>query len=108
MLATQAMRTQGRVDPASVAAARSAEAVHRELPFTCRMDGKLISGRIALAYRMDGAGTLIDFKTARPSDSAQVAERYRDQMHRYRTAVATLAGSPWARPSASYEPGAPV
>jgi ATP-dependent exoDNAse (exonuclease V) beta subunit len=80
----------------AIAAARSADAVHRELPFTCRMDGRLVTGRIDLAYRTDGAWTVIDFKTARLSDSAQAAERYREQMDRYRTALSALTGEPVA------------
>jgi ATP-dependent exoDNAse (exonuclease V) beta subunit len=76
----------------AVAAARSADAVHRELPFTCRMDGQLVTGRIDLAYRTDGAWTVIDFKTARLADSAQAATRYREQMDRYRKALSALTG----------------
>jgi len=76
----------------AVAAARSADAVHRELPFTVRMNGKLITGRIDLAYRTDGAWTVIDFKTARLPDPAQAAIRYRAQMDRYRAALAALTG----------------
>ncbi len=76
----------------AVAAARSADAVHRELPFTCRLDGKVVTGRIDLAYRTDGAWTLIDFKTARLTDPAQAAARYREQMDRYRAALSALTG----------------
>ena len=82
----------GPIIAETIAAARSADAVHRKLPFTCRMDGRLVTGRIDLAYRTDGAWTVIDFKTARLSDSAQAAERYREQMDRYRTALSALTG----------------
>jgi ATP-dependent exoDNAse (exonuclease V) beta subunit len=60
------------------------------------MDGQLVSGRIDLAYRSDGAWTVIDFKTARLADSAQTAARYREQMDRYRTALSALTGEPVA------------
>jgi hypothetical protein len=76
----------------AVAAARSAEVVYRELPFTCWINGQLTSGRIDLAYRCDGAWTLIDFKTARLADSAEAATSYREQIERYRTALSTLTG----------------
>jgi ATP-dependent exoDNAse (exonuclease V) beta subunit len=78
----------------AVAATRSADPVHRELPFTCRLDGHLVSGRIDLAYRTDGAWTLIDFKTARLADPDQAAARYREQMGRYRRALSALTGEP--------------
>ena len=79
-----------------VAAAREADATHRELPFTCRLDGRQVSGRIDLAYRKDGAWTVIDFKTARLTDPAQAEARYRDQMTLYRTALSALTGEPVA------------
>ena len=75
-----------------IAAARTADAVHRELPFTCRLDGRVVTGRIDLAYRTNGAWTVIDFKTARLADTAQAASRYREQMDRYRAALAALTG----------------
>jgi ATP-dependent helicase/nuclease subunit A len=80
----------------AVAAARTAEAVYREVPFTCRMNGELVTGRIDLAYRIDGAWTVIDLKTARLADSAQAARQYREQMGRYRAALASLTGQPVA------------
>jgi ATP-dependent helicase/nuclease subunit A len=80
----------------AVAAARTADAVHRELPFTHRVNGQAISGRIDLAYRANGAWTVIDFKTARLSDPAHAATRYREQMARYRQALAALTGEPVA------------
>jgi ATP-dependent exoDNAse (exonuclease V) beta subunit len=55
-----------------------------------------VSGRIDLAYRSDGAWTVIDFKTARLADSAQAARQYREQMGRYREALASLTGQPVA------------
>ena len=76
----------------AVQAAREADAVHRELPFTCRLDGRTVTGRIDLAYRTDGAWTVVDFKTARLTDSAQAASRYREQMYRCRAALAALTG----------------
>jgi ATP-dependent exoDNAse (exonuclease V) beta subunit len=75
-----------------VAAARTAEAVHCELPFTCRRNGKVVTGRIDLAYRTNGAWTVIDFKTARLTDPAQAVPRYREQMDGYRAALAALTG----------------
>ena len=80
----------------AVAAAREADATHRELPFSCRLDGRQVSGRIDLAYRQDGAWTVIDFKTARLTDPAQAEARYRDQMTLYRTALSALTGEPVA------------
>ena len=56
------------------------------------MDGKVVTGRIDLAYRANGAWTVIDFKTARLADSAQAASRYREQTDRYRTALEPLTG----------------
>jgi ATP-dependent exoDNAse (exonuclease V) beta subunit len=58
------------------------------------MDGKVVTGRIDLAYRTDGAWTVVDFKTARLTDPAQAESRYREQMGRYRTALAALTGEP--------------
>ena len=91
--AALAERTQSLPE---LAAARTADAVHRELPFTCRLDGKVVTGRIDLAYRAGGTWTVIDFKTARLTDPAQAASRYREQMDRYRAALAALTGEPVA------------
>ncbi len=91
--AAEAAELAGRAQALpAVAAAREADATHRELPFTCRMNGKIVTGRIDLAYRKDGAWTLIDFKTARLTDPAQAATRYREQMTLYRTALSALTG----------------
>jgi ATP-dependent exoDNAse (exonuclease V) beta subunit len=95
--AAEAAELAGRAQTLpAVAAAREADATHRELPFTCRMNGKVVTGRIDLAYRQGGAWTVIDFKTARLTDSAQAEARYREQMTLYRTALSALTGEPVA------------
>ena len=95
--ADEAAELAARVhDLPAVAASRAADTVYREVPFTWRANGQLVTGRIDLAYRTGGRWTLIDFKTARLSDPAQATERYRDQMGRYRNALASLTGEPVA------------
>jgi ATP-dependent exoDNAse (exonuclease V) beta subunit len=95
--AAEAAELAGRAQTLpAVAVAREADTTHRELPFTCRLDGRQVSGRIDLAYRKDGAWTVIDFKTARLTDPAQAEARYRDQMTLYRTALSALTGEPVA------------
>ena len=81
-------------DLPALAAARTADVVHRELPFVYRMNGQLLDGRIDLAYRAGGAWTVIDFKTARLANAAEARTRYSQQMHRYRAALSALAGEP--------------
>jgi ATP-dependent exoDNAse (exonuclease V) beta subunit len=76
----------------AVAAAQTAEAVHRELPFTCRMNGQVVTGRIDLAYRTNGAWTVIDFKTDRPGGEA-LAD-YKRQVALYATGIHAAAGEP--------------
>jgi ATP-dependent exoDNAse (exonuclease V) beta subunit len=80
----------------AVAAASEADLVYRETPFTCRLDGALVSGRFDLAYRTNGCWTLIDFKTARLSGPAEARARYTPQLGRYKRALATLTGQPVA------------
>ena len=86
--------TQRVRDLPEVVAALSAETVYREQPFTCRMDGQLVTGRIDLAYRTAGRWTLLDFKTAHLASPAEARERYGPQLGRYRKALALLTGEP--------------
>jgi hypothetical protein len=76
------------------AAARDADLVYREQPFTCRLDGALATGRFDLAYRRAGRWTLVDFKTARLASAAEARARYGPQLDRYRRALAQLTGDP--------------
>ncbi|HEX9189494.1 MAG TPA: PD-(D/E)XK nuclease family protein, partial [Vicinamibacteria bacterium] len=78
----------------AVAAAREADLVYREQPFTCVLDGERVAGRFDLAYRKDGRWTLVDFKTARLSGPAEARARYGPQLDRYRRALAALTSEP--------------
>ena len=77
-----------------LAVVERAEAVHRELPFVYRQDGRVLDGRIDLAYRVSGQWTIVDFKTARLESAAEAVSRYGAQLRRYRTALAALTGEP--------------
>jgi ATP-dependent helicase/nuclease subunit A len=77
-----------------VAASCSSDTVYREQPFTCRIDGELVTGRVDLAYRTSGRWTLIDFKTAHLSDPIEARERYGAQLGLYKKALAMLTGEP--------------
>ncbi len=78
----------------ALAAARTADIVHREMPFVYRANNQVLDGRIDLAYRAGGTWTVIDFKTARLANAAEAHTRYSQQMHRYRAALGALAGEP--------------
>jgi ATP-dependent exoDNAse (exonuclease V) beta subunit len=77
-----------------IAAAASADVVHRELPFAVPLGGVLTTGRIDLAYRKDGAWTVVDFKTSAFADRARALDAYGAQLATYRDAVATITGEP--------------
>ena len=77
-----------------IAAAATADAVHRELPFAVPIGGVLTTGRIDLAYRVGGAWTVIEFKTSAFADRARALESYGSQLSTYRDALAAITGEP--------------
>jgi ATP-dependent exoDNAse (exonuclease V) beta subunit len=78
----------------ALTAVGEADVVYREVPFVVRAHGQLLDGRIDLAYRVNGAWTVIDFKTARLASATEARARYGPQLRRYRTALAALTGEP--------------
>ena len=88
-----ALVTQAMALP-EIAAAATADFVHRELPFAVPIGGVLTTGRIDLAYRKDGAWTVVDFKTSAFTDRAHALEAYGSQLSTYRDALATITGEP--------------
>jgi ATP-dependent exoDNAse (exonuclease V) beta subunit len=81
-------------DLPALAAARTADVIHRELPFVCRANGRPLVGRLDLAYRVAGAWTIIDFRTAPLASATEARSRYSPQVGRYRAALAALTGEP--------------
>jgi ATP-dependent exoDNAse (exonuclease V) beta subunit len=78
----------------ALAAIGTADVVYREVPFVYRTGGQVLDGRIDLAYRVGGAWTVIDFKTARLGSAAEARARFGAQLRRYRTALGALTGEP--------------
>jgi ATP-dependent exoDNAse (exonuclease V) beta subunit len=76
----------------ALAAVRTADVVHREMPIVYQVNGKPVAGRIDLAYRVAGTWTLIDFKTARLPSAADAHARFGAQLGRYETGLRALTG----------------
>ena len=72
----------------------TADRVYREVPFTVPLDGQLVTGRIDLAWRRDGAWKVVDFKTARHADEAAALEAHGAQLALYARALRALTGEP--------------
>ena len=75
-----------------IAAARSAQRCHRELPLTLPLGNRVLEGVIDLAYLDNGAWTIVDFKT----DAAAPGrlERYKTQLRWYAYALHKITGNP--------------
>lgn len=71
--------------------ASAAAQVHREAPFTLRLqDGRVVEGVLDLLFQEGGAWTVVDFKT--DADPDLLLERYRNQALWYGLAVDHLLG----------------
>jgi ATP-dependent exoDNAse (exonuclease V) beta subunit len=58
------------------------------------LDGQLVTGRIDLAWRRDGAWKVVDFKTARHSDEDAALQAHGAQLALYARALRALTGEP--------------
>ena len=70
---------------------------HHETPYTIEVSGAVQSGVIDLLARLDGKWAVIEFKTDRLTDEAELAahiraEKYDEQVKGYVTAATTLLG----------------
>jgi ATP-dependent exoDNAse (exonuclease V) beta subunit len=68
-----------------------------ELPYTYQQDGQVTSGRIDLLYLAGGQWTVVDFKTDRVKNEAELNKMrdlkgYDEQLRQYGTAVSQLLG----------------
>ena len=71
-----------------LARARNAEQVYRELPFTQRLDGGLMEGKIDLLFCEKGQWVLVDYKT----DARVEVEKYAEQLLAYEAALQHVVG----------------
>lgn len=71
-----------------LARARNAEQVYRELPFTQRLDGGLMEGKIDLLFCEKGQWVLVDYKT----DARVEVEKYAEQLRAYEAALQHVVG----------------
>ncbi|MCM2254238.1 MAG: UvrD-helicase domain-containing protein [Vicinamibacteria bacterium] len=81
-------------DLPEIVEAGAADRVFREVPFAVPLDGQLVTGRIDLAWRRDGAWKVVDFKTAAFSDETRAREVHGPQLRIYARALAALTGEP--------------
>lgn len=80
-------------------ALETADIDRREIPFSCRIGGKLETGRIDALYRRDGAWTVLEYKTDSIQSQEELQEKireYQPQVRKYLQAVEVMVG---ARPS---------
>ena len=76
-----------------VRAAMARGECRREVPVTCReTDGTIVEGVVDLAFREDGAWTVVDFKTDKELETA--LDVYRRQVGLYADMIATATGEP--------------
>lgn len=72
---------------------KSAEILHRELPFVLLENGTFVEGRIDLVARKNGTVYVVDYKTNRFSseeDKQKILEHYKTQKKYYMEAVSRL------------------
>ena len=74
--------------------AKSVRDLHPDLPEAFRDEKTVVDGKTDLIFMEDGAAVIVDYKTDRVQDPADLLARYTPQMRLYAEAVAQVLGVP--------------